>query len=439
MQLADDGDIGNLLVAELAVRAVDLGKDIACVDEQNAVIGLALVEEPQGRRQRDRVEHIAGHGEHAVDQVGLDQRLAYIRLGVARVAGAVGHDQRGATLGVERGGKQAYPQVVGVGNGFLPGFGLLEFGLVARDAEGVEARVFFHGGYGDVVHVERRVGHDVIELAQAAVRVFGVGVGLYHAAMQAVDGQVHLGQLDGFQRLFLAVDVNAVFRLGLGQYVLPVSGDEFGGLYKHAARAAGRVEHLAAVGLDDFHHEFDHRARRKKFAAALAFADGKVGQEVFIDLAKKVAPRVQRNVGEDFQQALGQTLVLGGPRQAEIFILRQHAGQLGFVLFDRLHGLLQRLGDVVLLRQRQQVAIPGMVGQVEAAMLDGDVRQRLFTAAALELLVLGQDGGFVLAVFVVGELQKDQTQHRGGIFAGLQVGVGTQAVGGAPEVGFELF
>lgn len=70
-----------------------------------------------------------------------------------------------------------------------------------------------------------------------------------------------------------------------------------------------------------------------------------------------------------------------------------------------------------------------MVGQIEAALLDGDVRQFLFTPTAFELLVFGQDGGFKLAVFIVGKFQEDQAQHRGGVLAGLQVGIGAQAVG----------
>ena len=52
------------------------------------------------------------------------------------------------------------------------------------------------------VHVERRVGQHVVELAEASERAFVVGVGLLHVTAQAVDGQVHLGELDGFQRLF---------------------------------------------------------------------------------------------------------------------------------------------------------------------------------------------------------------------------------------------
>src|SRR5690606_8078890 len=126
-------------------------------------------------------------------------------------------------------------------------------------------------------------------------------------------------------------------------------------------------------------------------------------------------------------------------RQAEVFVLRQHAGQLGLVGFDLLHRVFQRLGDVLFFRQRQQVVIAGVGRQVEATFLDGDVDFGLFSALALVLLIFGANRVFVLLVFVVGELQKDQPEHRRGVFAGLEVGVGAQRIGGAPEVFFQLF
>ena len=114
----------------------------------------------------------------------------------------------------------------------------------------------------------------------------------------------------------------------------------------------------------------------------------------------------------------------------------QHTGQLGLVFLNRQHGFLQGIGDVFLLWQAQQVRITGVVGQVKAAALNRNIRQRLLQTPTLELLVFGQDGFLVFAVFVVGKLQKNQAQHGGGIFTRLQVGVGAQAVGCTPEVGF---
>ena len=56
VELADDSDIPDLLVGEFAVRAVNLGEDVASINEQDAVIFLGLVKEPQrlGARASER-------------------------------------------------------------------------------------------------------------------------------------------------------------------------------------------------------------------------------------------------------------------------------------------------------------------------------------------------------------------------------------------------
>ena len=65
VELADDGDVLNLLVGELAVGAVNLGEDVPGINEEDAVVGLGLVEEPERGRERDGVEHVRGQRQHA--------------------------------------------------------------------------------------------------------------------------------------------------------------------------------------------------------------------------------------------------------------------------------------------------------------------------------------------------------------------------------------
>ena len=125
--------------------------------------------------------------------------------------------------------------------------------------------------------------------------------------------------------------------------------------------------------------------------------------------------------------------------EAEVFVLRQDAFEFGLVFLDGLHRLLERLGDVFFLREIQQVVVARVVGQIEPALLNGDVRELLLAPRAFELLVFRDDVGFMPAVIVVGEFEEDQTEHRRGILAGFEVGVGAEVVGGAPEIGFKLF
>src|ERR1051326_5279280 len=58
VKLANDGDVLNLFFRELAMRAIDLSKDVSRIDEKNAVVGLGAIEEPERCRQRDGVEHV---------------------------------------------------------------------------------------------------------------------------------------------------------------------------------------------------------------------------------------------------------------------------------------------------------------------------------------------------------------------------------------------
>ena len=165
--------------------------------------------------------------------------------------------------------------------------------------------------------------------------------------------------------------------------------DELRRLHEHAARAAGRVKDLAAVRLDDLHHQPDHRARGKELAAALAFGHGELAEEVLVDLSEHIALGIGRDIGEVLQQLRGDAAVLLGAGQAKVLVLGQHALQLGLVLLDRLHRLLDRLGDVLLVRQVEQVVVAGVVRQIEAALFDGNSRQLALGALALVLAVLG--------------------------------------------------
>ena len=140
-----------------------------------------------------------------------------------------------------------------------------------------------------------------------------------------------------------------------------------------------------------------------------------------------------------FEKLIRDGLGLLVAREAEVFVLGQDAFEFRLVFLDGLHRLLERLGDVLLLREIQQVVVAGMVGQIEPALLDGDLRNLFLAPRAFELLVFGEDFGLVAAVVVVGEFEKDQPEHWRGILAGLEIGVGAQIISGTPEVGFELF
>ena len=72
------------------------------------------------------------------------------------------------------------------------------------------------------------------------------------------------------------------------------SRDEIGRMHEHAARAAGRVENAAVIGLDDLDDEPDDGGGRVELAALLHLLHGELAHEIFIDAAEGVAVDVQR-------------------------------------------------------------------------------------------------------------------------------------------------
>ena len=214
----DDGqEVLLLLRAEVVDLAGDLAVDVARVDHEHLVavrLRLVPIEEPQLAGHGAGVEEVGADGDHDIHIAGLDQLLAHLGL-VAAGAGRLGrHDEAGAALFVQVAIEVADPEVVAVGD--------LVLLVHAGQAEG-QARVVFDLVGVDLVHVEGRIGHHEVGLAEQFVRVFVVGDGLLDVALQPVDGQVHLGQPDGGGVLFQAVE-----------------GELFGGVLVHAARRSAR-------------------------------------------------------------------------------------------------------------------------------------------------------------------------------------------------------
>ena len=108
----------------------------------------------------------------------------------------------------------------------------------ARQAER-QALVALHLLGVHLVHVEGRIGHHEVALADQFVRVLVVGdrfVAGPDRALQAVHREIDLRELGGRLVLLVAVEGDALHR------VLARILDEVARLHEHAARAAGRIE-----------------------------------------------------------------------------------------------------------------------------------------------------------------------------------------------------
>jgi len=137
------------------------------------------------------------------------------------------------------------------------------------------------------------VGQDEVG-AQVRVLVAGEGVaGLFSKIeVDAANGQVHRRQAPGGRVGLLPIDRHVAQLAAVGL-------DEFLGLHEHAARAAARVVHLAAVRDEDGDQRLDDARRGVELPAALAFGAGEHAKEVFIHLAQRVAGHAGRVVKTD--------------------------------------------------------------------------------------------------------------------------------------------
>ena len=95
------------------------------------------------------------------------------------------------------------------------------------------------------------------------MRVLVEGVGLGDVAFQPVNGEVHFREADGVAVFSCPKNVTLLGR------VAAVLLDEVAGLNKHAARAAGGIEHDAVVRLDDIDDGLHERGRREELAVVV--------------------------------------------------------------------------------------------------------------------------------------------------------------------------
>ena len=220
----DGGKVLHLLGREVINLPGHFPVDIPGIDHEHLVLalrGLGPVEVPQLARNGASVEEVRADGDHHVHVTGLDDLLAHLLLAVPGARRLGGHDEPGAALLVQIAPEVGDPEVVAVRDLL----GLVHAGQAER-----QARVALDALGIDQVHVEGRIGHDEVALADQGVLVLVVGDGLGDLSLQAVDGEVHLGDADGVAVLLLAVEDDLLRR------VAALVLDEVAGLDEHAAR-----------------------------------------------------------------------------------------------------------------------------------------------------------------------------------------------------------
>ncbi len=418
---ASDG--GDVVFVEFLLRPADHGAQLAGIDEEGFAFAVSIVafavgllvfgQKPEADRDLGGVEELAGQGDHAVDEVVLDELLADLAfaLGVGG-HGAVGEDEAGDAVFGEFAHHVENPGVVGIAGGR---------GVVAVPASVVDEFV----GAAPVLQVEGGIGHDVVGL-EVGVLILEEGVGGDFAEVggEPAHGEVHLGQLVGGGGELLPVDGD-VFLAAV------VAFDKLDGLDEHAAGAAAGVVDLAFVGLDHFGDEIDDALGGVELAPELAFRSGEFAEEVFIDPADGVLLLVLDSVDVVDGIDEGGELADIEPEAGEV-VVGQGALERGIALLDGGEGGVDLEGDVALLGLLLNVGPAGGLRQVEDILHGVELDH-----VEVVLLALGHELGPALLEFVGDKLEEDQREDDVLVFRGLDGAA--ELVGGVPEGFLEGF
>ena len=235
----DDGEqVPHLLRAEVVDLAGHLAEDGARVDHQHLAaeaLRLGAVQEPQLARYGPGVEEVGADGDHDLHVAGLHQLAAHRGFGAAGARRLRRHHETGPAVPVQVAVEVADPDVVAVADARPP----VDAGQAER-----QARIGLDLLGVDFVHVERRIGHHVVGLAQQLVRVLVIGDRLPYVPLQAVDREVHPRQADGGGVLLQPAEGEP---LGRAAALFPHRARA---LDEHAAGAAGGIEDGAALGIE---------------------------------------------------------------------------------------------------------------------------------------------------------------------------------------------
>ena len=259
------------------------------------------------------------------------------------------------------------------------------------------------------------------------MRVLVIGDGLVDVALQAVHGEVHVGEADRRRVLLHAEERRPFGRVEVHAF------DEVRALHEHPARAAGRVEHPAVVRLDDVDDGLDQRDRREELAAVMRLLVGELGEEVLVDAPEHVAVRAPQGRVVEGAQKLADYVVV----ELLVLGLGQGATQGRVVLLDPLHSIDDHLraisavrqGDEIVelrLRMQEDRPLPGEVLLGEGPWPAAAPRQR------------GHDLGLDLEEAAVRVAQEDQPHDRQEVLVAGEVGVGPQVVRAGPEPFLDL-
>ena len=245
-------------------------------------------------------------------------------------------------------------------------------------------------------------------------------------ALDAADGEVHLGEPPRRVVELLAVDGDVAARPAAVSVARGVRADELDRLHEHAGGAAAGIVDPAPVRLQHLDQELDDTARRVELAALLALGAGELRQEVLVDAADHVLRAgvlvAHLEVADHVDELAEPLLVEGGTG----VVLGQHVLEHRVVAFDRRHRVVDELADDRLPRLGLEMAPARLARHPEDA--HRPVLIRVLRVGALGLLAF--ELGVPLLEGVGDVLEENQAQDH--VLVLRRVHRAPQRVGHAP-------
>ena len=406
------------------------------------------------------VEELAGEGDHAVHEVGLNEGAADVAFaGLVRRHAAIGEDEASHALWGEVVDEVLHPGEVGIAlqrDAELTAYVVVLSKIVLRFAH--DLRLGFAlkecaAAQGSVGIVEGRVGKDVVG-AEVGMEIEAEGVGVLGAevGLNAPDGEIHDGQparggvalirllplqpypagllrssKTGFPSpFFLTVDRDVAEPAAVGFH-------ELLRLHEHAAGSAGGVVDAPLVRREHLDEQAHHAGGRVELAAILALRTGELGKEILVNAAEDVLgpvfPVAEADGADEVDEVdeVAEAVLVEG--RAGV-VLGQDAFQARIVPLDGDHGVVHDLADGGLLRAILQVAPAGGRRHPE------DILRLVFVGVlgiGPGILALARREQGVVFLEAVGDvLEEDEAQDDVLVLGGVHVVA--QLVSGEPEL-----
>ena len=207
----------------------------------------------------------------------------------------------------------------------------------------------------DLVHVERRVCHNVIARALKIVSIVIEAVcfvARHDFGIESVNCHIHNTELCIIVELFLTVEGHC--RVCARTVLL----DKIGRGNEHTARTASGIKNSAVSRLDDVDDHTNEGFRREENAVVGSHHGSKFVEEVFVNSSDDIILNlIERAIVEDSEKITEKTVLQNS------VVLGENTFKLSGLLLDQLYRVVDGFAHICIIRKIQKIIIASFFGQ----------------------------------------------------------------------------